>query len=373
VSTASRIPVVLFFGGQSSEHEISCLTAQGVLGALDGGRFEAFGVGIAKDGRWVRHTPQQIMELGPGDAGLPAVSGDGPEAMLSHDAGHVYLVSRQGDRLVDPVEVTVALPLFHGPFGEDGTIQGFFEMIGLPYVGSGVAASAMGMDKHYMKVAFAAAGLPVAPYLVFRDETDDAVADAIEASPMSYPVYVKPARSGSSVGVSRVGAPGELPAALAEARRHDPKILVEQGIEGAREIECAVLGPAPGSENPLRTSRPGEIVVHTPDRFYDYRAKYLAADAAEVVVPADLDGATTARVQQIAAGAFAAIGAEGLARVDSFVLGDGSVVLIEINTMPGFTEISAFPQMWLADGMTYQALIGDLIDQALARRLGVVR
>ena len=373
MSTTSRIPVAIFFGGQSSEHEISCLTAQGVLGALDDARFEAHGVGIAKDGRWVRYTPEQIMSLEPGDEGLPAVSGDGPEAVLTHDVDHVYLASRQDDGLVDSVEVVVALPLFHGPFGEDGTIQGFFEMIGLPYVGSGVEASAMGMDKHFMKVAFAAADLPVAPYLVFRDETDDAVVEAVANSPMDYPVYVKPARSGSSVGVSRVTKPGELPAAMAEARRHDPKVIVEQGIEGAREIECAVLGPVPGAKGPLRASRPGEIVVHTADHFYDYRAKYLAADVAEVVVPADLDAETTARVQRIAAAAFKAIGAEGLARVDSFVRPDGSVVLIEINTMPGFTEISAFPQMWRADGMTYQALISDLIDQALARRQGVVR
>ncbi|MCL2652484.1 MAG: D-alanine--D-alanine ligase [Propionibacteriaceae bacterium] len=368
----SRIPVAIFFGGQSSEHEISCLTAQGVLGALDGNLFEAFGVGIAKDGRWVRYTPQQMMSLGPGDAGLPAVNGDGPEAILTHDATNVYLSSREDDHLVDTVEVNVALPLFHGPYGEDGTIQGFFEMIGLPYVGSGVTASAMGMDKQYMKMAFAAAGLPVAPYLVFREETDDAIAAAIAASPMTYPVYVKPARSGSSVGVSRVATANELPAALAEARRHDPKVLVEQGIEGAREIECAVLGPEQGSKS-VRTSRPGEIVVHTADRFYDYRAKYLAADVAEVVVPADLDAETTARVQQVAADAFASIGAEGLARVDSFVLEDGSVVLIEINTMPGFTEISAFPQMWRADGVTYPTLITNLIVQALTRQFGVVR
>jgi len=370
VSTTSRIPVVIFFGGQSSEHEISCLTAQGVLGALDDARFEAHGVGIAKDGRWVRHTPAQIMSLLPGNEGLPAVSGDGPEAVLTHEAGHVYLASVEADQLTDVVEVAVALPLLHGPFGEDGTIQGFFEMVGLRYVGSGVTASAIGMDKHFMKVAFAAAGLPVAPYLVFRDETDDAIAAAIEASPMHYPVFVKPTRSGSSVGVSRVATPDDLPAALAEARRHDPKVLIEQGIEGAREIECAVLGPA-GDGKP-RASRPGEIVVHTEDKIYDYSAKYLA-DVADVVVPADLDAATVAKVQKIAAAAFTAIDAEGLARVDSFVHPDGSVVLIEINTMPGFTEISAFPRMWRADGMTYQALISDLIDQALARRDGVVR
>ena len=373
MSTSSRVPVAIFFGGQSSEHEISCLTAQGVLGALDDARFEAHGVGIAKDGRWLRHTPEQIRALGPGDGGLPAVSGDGLEAVLTHDAGHVHLASLQDGHLTDTVEVAVAVPLFHGPFGEDGTIQGFFEMIGLPYVGSGVLASAVGMDKHFMKVAFTAAGLPVAPYLVFRDETDDAVVAAVAASPMTYPVYVKPARSGSSVGVSRVATPDELPAALAEARRHDPKVLVEQGIEGAREIECAVLGPTPHGDGSPRTSRPGEIVVHTAEHFYDYNAKYLAADVAEVVVPAPLDDATTARVQRIAAAAFAAIDAEGLARVDSFVRPDGSVVIIEINTMPGFTEISAFPQMWRADGMTYQALITDLIDQAMTRPKGVVR
>ena len=378
VSEPSRIAVAIFFGGQSSEHEISCLTAQGVLGALDGTRFDVQGVGIARDGRWVRYTAAEIAALERRGDDLPTVDGDGPEAVLSHDSGHVYLSSRQGDHLDGITRIDVALPLLHGPFGEDGTIQGLFEMLGLPYVGAGVAASAIGLDKHLMKVAFAAAGLRVEPYLVFRHESDEAVLAAVAESDLRYPVYVKPARSGSSVGISRVTDAAGLPAAIAQARRFDPKVLVEQGITGAREIECAVLGPAVlgpavGCDGPVRTSRPGEIVVHKEDGFYDYRAKYLAKDEAEVVVPADLEAGVVSDVQRTAVAAFGAIGAEGLARVDSFVLPDGSVILNEINTMPGFTEISAFPLMWAASGMTYQSLICDLIDQALARPLSVVR
>ena len=366
--------VVFFFGGQSSEHEISCMTAVGVLGALDPGRFVACGVGIARDGRWVRYGAADIATLVVTDDGqLPSVDAARPGAVLTRDGSHVYLSTLDGDRLIDTVRVDVAFPLLHGPFGEDGTIQGFFEMMGLPYAGAGVAASAIGMDKELSNLAFAQAGLGVGPYITLGGKNeawavDDAVG-AIEEAGLEYPLYVKPARGGSSVGISRVEAEGALEAALTLARRHDHKVIIEQGIVGAREIECAVLGPRPGG-GAVRASRPGEIVVHDVAGFYDYEAKYLAPDEADVVVPADLPPDVTDAVRRVAVTAFEAIGGEGLSRVDSFVLADGTVIVNEINTMPGFTQISAYPLMWQAEGMTYQALISDLIDQAIARRMG---
>jgi len=374
VSELGKTAVAIFFGGQSSEHEISCLTTIGVFGALDASRFDAYGVGIGKDGRWVRYDAREMAAMGVVDGRFPTVDETRAEAVLSHEGGRVYLSTRQGDTLTDTVAIDIAMPLLHGPFGEDGTIQGLFEMLGLRYVGAGVAASAVGMDKQLMKVAFAAAGLRVEPYLVFGPATPvDEVVAAVAGSEVRYPVFVKPARGGSSVGISKVKSQDGLPAALALARRFDPKVLVEQGVEDAREIECAVLGPKPGGDGAVRASRPGEIIVHNADRFYDYEAKYVSADTAEVVAPADLPAQLVAEIRASAVRAFNAIGAEGLSRVDFLVPPDGSVIVNEINTMPGFTEISAFPLMWRVDGMSYPALVTDLIDQALARPVGVVR
>ena len=369
-----RTAVAIFFGGQSSEHEISCLTTIGVLGALDAYRFDAHGVGIAKDGRWVRYDAGDLAAMRAGDGRFPIVDATRPEAVLSHEDGRVYLSTRRGETLVDTVEIEVALPLLHGPWGEDGTIQGMFEMLGLRYIGAGVAASAVGMDKHLMKMAFSAAGLHVEPYLVFGAATPPSeVVAAVANSAVRYPVFVKPARGGSSVGISKVASADGLPAALELARRYDPKVLVEQGVEDAREIECAVLGPLPGGDGAVRASRPGEIIVHNADRFYDYEAKYVDAAAADVVASADLPAPLVAEIRAAAVRAFDAIGAEGLSRVDFLIPADGTVIVNEINTMPGFTEISAFPLMWRTDGMSYPALITDLIDQALARPVGVVR
>ena len=365
-----RVSVAVFFGGQSSEHEISCLTTAGVLGALDTSRFEAHGVGITRDGRWVRYSAAEMAGLrAAAGGGMPSVDGERPPAVLIRDGRRVLLATRQGDRLTDMAEIDVALPLLHGPFGEDGTIQGYFEMLGLPYAGAGVAASALGMDKPLAKLVFAAAGLRVEPYIVLDAQTSDispeAELRAVAAADLRYPLYVKPARSGSSVGISRVEAPDALAAAISQARRFDRKVIVEQGVVGAREIECAVLGPR-GGKGETRVSRPGEIVMRTKAGFYDYEAKYLAADEADLVVPADLPPAVAAAVQKDARRAFEAIGATGLSRVDFFILPDGAVIISEINTMPGFTEISMFPKMWRAEGMTYQELITDLLEQALA-------
>ncbi|MCL2316685.1 MAG: D-alanine--D-alanine ligase [Actinomycetia bacterium] len=365
-----RIPVVFIFGGQSGEHEISCLTAAGVMGALDRDRFEPHGIGITREGEWVRYAADDIAALAPVDDVLPGVETGRPRAVLLRRGDQVVLATDRGDRLTDVTPVQVAFPLIHGPFGEDGTLQGYLEMVGLRYVGAGVAASAVGLDKHRMKVAFAAAGLRVEPYLVRPAGAPGDLARAVAEAGLTYPVYVKPASGGSSVGTSRVDAPEGLAAAFAEAARWDPRVIIEQGVVGAREIECAVLGPAEGSRTP-RASRPGEILVRDPSGFYDYAAKYLDPDAAGLAAPADVPPSVEAEVRRLAVAAFEAIGAEGLSRVDSFVLPSGEVILNEINTMPGFTPISMFPRLWQQAGMTYAELISDLLDQALRRPLGL--
>ena len=268
-------------------------------------------------------------------------------------------------------EVDVVFPLLHGPFGEDGTIQGMFEMADIRYVGSGVFASAAGMDKHYMKVLFAGAGLPVGPYVVITDaqwRRDKAAAlEAVAA--LKYPVFVKPARAGSSMGITKVSAPENLGAAVEVARQHDPKVLVEQGISG-REIECAVL-QGRGTDAP-RTSQVGEITV-TPEgghEFYDFEAKYLD-DGAVLSCPADVPDEVATEVRRLAAAAFEALGCEGLARVDCFYTDSGDVIINEINTMPGFTPHSMYPQMWQASGLSYRELIDELIQLALERPVGL--
>jgi len=365
------MPVAVFFGGASNEHEISCLTAANVLAALDGDRYDVQGVGIARDGTWWRYGHDAMAGLGASAPGaLPQVRPGGDPAVLVRQGDRVVLASQRDDRLVAPVAIDVAFPLLHGPYGEDGTIQGLFEMLGLPYVGSGVAASAVGMDKHLMKVVFAAAGLTVAPYILVPASSAGDTAERVARAGLRYPVFVKPARGGSSVGISRVAAPTGLVDAVAEAGRWDRLVLVEQGVVGAREIECAVLGPAPGETTP-RVSRPGEIVVHAPDGFYDYEAKYLSPDQAGLVVPATLPPEAATAFQRAAVAAFEAIGAAGLSRVDGFVLPDGTVVLNEINTMPGFTRISMFPRLWQDAGMSYPVLVDDLIDQARRRGVGL--
>lgn len=373
---ASHRPrVALVFGGQSSEHQISCLTAAGVAKAIDTERFEVHGVGISSSGTWHRVELAEIAAMHTRGRVLPQLDDDLPRAILVREPSGVVLATRDDDRLVDQVVVDVALVLLHGPYGEDGTIQGQLEMLGLPYVGSGVAASAVGMDKHLMKVLLAAAGLPVGPYEVItpRQWALDASACCTQASRnLQFPVFVKPARGGSSVGISRVATPELLMAAIEQARVHDPKVVIEQGFVGAREIECAVLGPE-DPDGPVRTSLPGEIVVNTETAFYDFDAKYLPEGQVDLKIPTELDADLEQRVRELAIASFEAIGAEGLARVDTFVTADGEVVINEVNTMPGFTELSMFPSLWQVSGLDYPSLIADLIEQAMCRTNSVVR
>ncbi|MDR0837000.1 MAG: D-alanine--D-alanine ligase [Propionibacteriaceae bacterium] len=368
----TRTPIVFFFGGVSSEHEVSCLTAAGVLSALDETRFEAYGVGIDRQGCWHRYTAAEIRALKVNDGAFPSVDASGRAALLYRGTnGEVTLATIDGDTLRDKVRVEVAFPLLHGPFGEDGTIQGYFEMLGLRYVGAGVAASALGIDKHLSKLAFEAAGLQVAPYIWFtaRDWANDAASLSARASALGYPLYVKPARGGSSVGITRVTREDALEAAVAVALEHDPKVVIEAGFVNAREVECGVMGGRHGG--PVRVTRPAEIVMHVKDGFYDFEAKYVSDSQAELQVPADLSAEIEARVCEAAAAAFTALGGEGLSRVDSFVLPDGTVALNEANTLPGFTQISMFPRTWMETGLSYSEIISDLIDQALERPLGL--
>lgn len=329
--------VVVLFGGRSSEHAISYVSARSVIGALREGGATVLPVGISVDGRWF---------LDPIDDGSPlpeVVPNDLPVDLRFSPAALVV----NGD----PIEFDVVFPVLHGPWGEDGSVQGVFETMGVPVVGSGVLASAAAMDKPTMKMLLAQAGLPVGPWRL------DEIAD------LDYPVFVKPARAGSSVGITRAHDRNEYEAAVVEARRHDPRIIVEAAVLGAREIECGVI-----VQQVPRASRCGEIIVS--DGFYDFDAKYVS-QVARLVVPADLPDDVEARVQECAIGAFEAIGCEGLARVDFFLLGDGSILVNEVNTMPGFTDISLFPRMWEASGVDYPSLVTHLVRDALARGVGL--
>jgi len=363
--------VMVLFGGRSGEHAISCATAAGVLRAIDRDRYDVVPVGITRDGRWVVAADEP--ERWAISAGrLPEVVASDGEVVVPLSVGDRRL--RVLDALEPPRElgeVDVVFPLLHGPFGEDGTLQGLFELADLHYVGAGVLASAVGMDKHYMKLVLAGQGIPVAPYTVVQPGEWDRDPAAVRArvEPLGLPLFVKPARAGSSLGISRVDDLDDLPAALAEARRHDPKVLVESGVDG-REIECAVLGGREG-ERP-RASLPGEIAV-TGDAhaFYDFEAKYLDEASVELSCPADLPDDVTERVRDVAVRTFEAIGAEGLSRVDVFVTSDGSVVVNEINTMPGFTPLSMYPRMWAASGLDYPALVDELVQLALERPTGL--
>ncbi|PPF30073.1 MULTISPECIES: D-alanine--D-alanine ligase family protein [unclassified Rathayibacter] len=360
----SKLRVAVLFGGRSSEHSISCATAAGVLRAIDRDRFEVILVGITSDGAFVLEEDRPE-KFALDAASLPRVEDDGsrvrwPESALSRE----LTVTTEDGATRSLGEVDVVLPILHGPWGEDGTVQGMLELVGLPYVGSGVLASALGMDKHFTKTVLRAAGLAVAPwYLVTEAEWRADPGDASSAlDELGLPAFVKPARAGSSVGVSRIDEREQLEAALEEAFAHDSRVLIESGIVG-REVEIGVLGGRRGA--PARASVAGEVVV-TGRGFYDFEAKYLGASGIELVCPADLTDGELSEMRSLAIRAFDAIGAEGLARVDFFLTADGFVVN-EINTMPGFTPVSMFPRMWGASGVDYPDLISELLDSALDR------
>jgi D-alanine-D-alanine ligase len=358
------------FGGRSSEHAISCVSAGSVLGHLDRERFEIVPVGITPEGGWVlgRDDPEALSIQ---NRQLPAVDSTGTSLALPADptlGGLVRLDPGRAGEVLSAVDVV--FPVLHGPYGEDGTIQGLLELAGAPYVGAGVLASAAAMDKEFTKKLLAAEGLPVGEVVVLRPGV--ATLSDAQRDRLGLPVFVKPARAGSSVGITKVASWAALPAAIAAAREHDPKVLVEAAVVG-REVECGVLEFPDGS---VRASLPAEIRLvgsgedGSAPEFYDFESKYLD-DVCEFDIPAKLDDATTERVRELAIAAFTALDCQGLARVDFFALEDGSLVVNEVNTMPGFTPISMFPRMWAVTGVDYPALLATLIETALARGTGL--
>lgn len=366
-----RIRVAVVFGGRSTEHQISCVSAGGVLRALDPALFEVVPVGITPKGQWVL-VAGDTEQLSLAGGRLPSLDeSSGAPVVWTADPSRQLSVQPPGQVPEVFGEVDVVFPLLHGPYGEDGTIQGLLELAGIPYVGSGVLASAAAMDKAVTKVLVAAAGVEQAPYVVVTDrQWDDPGARAValeEVRSLGAPVFVKPARAGSSLGISRVTSWDDLEQAVEEARRHDPKVVIEKGIVG-REIECGVLISEDGTRP--EASLPAEITVRGTHEFYDFEAKYLD-DVTELTVPADLPPDLTTRVREAACTVFDAVGCEDYARVDFFVTDDGRVVLNELNTIPGFTPISLFPQMWAATGVDYAALVTRLVRSALQKRRGL--
>ena len=368
-SPSGKVRLAVVFGGRSTEHAISCVSAGSVLDAVDQERYDVTAVGITPDGRWVLagDDPKALAISG---RELPSVDEAGTALALPGDPSAGGLIVLEPGAVPQQLgTVDVVFPLLHGPYGEDGTLQGLLELAGIPYVGSGVLASAAAMDKEYMKILLAARGLPVGPYAVVseRDWESDRDGQLTAASALGFPLFVKPARGGSSLGVGRVVDQMGLPAAVEEARRHDRKVLVEAAVAG-REIECGVLDGRQGG--PPEASLPAEVRVARGHAFYDFEAKYLD-EATEFDVPARISPRLTARVQELAVAAFEALGCEGLARVDFFLTPDDEVLVNEINTMPGFTPASMFPRMWAASGLDYRALVDRLVQGALARGTGL--
>jgi D-alanine-D-alanine ligase len=359
---SDRLRVLVLFGGRSAEHEISLLSARFVVEALDPARFEALLVGIDKQGRWQLESRESLLAAGT-DARAIALGAGLPQVSLPPrpEPGGALQVSVEAR---PPVAVDVVFPVLHGPMGEDGTMQGLLELSGLPYVGAGVLGSAVGMDKDVMKRLLLQAGLPVLPYVTLRRAAFERARQGAlaEAARLAFPVFVKPANLGSSVGVSRVTEPKALGAAVEQAFEFDGKVVIEQGLDHPREIECAVLG----GTTPV-VSVPGEIVVDHPDGFYSYAAKYLDEGGATTRIPAELSPSETALAQELSRRSFEVLECEGMARVDLFLSRERELFVNEINTIPGFTSISMYPKLMERSGVPPRELVSRLIDDAVAR------
>ncbi len=364
-----KLRVGVIFGGRSGEHEISLRSAHSVLEALDDEKYEVVPIAITKEGKWlgpaeaVRLLPEQTKKL----ISEKSVTRASRALSIVGDPSHPGLTTeRGGAQSADGKLLDVVFPVLHGTYGEDGTIQGWLEMAGLPYVGCGVLASSCGMDKVTMKILFREAGLPICRYSWFlRSEWDtqpDKVLRRI-AREIGFPCFVKPANLGSSVGISKADDKDSLRRAVDLAARYDRKIIVEEGLD-AREIECAVMG----NDKP-QASLPGEYIVKEQSAsFLDYTEKYSNTGHVEFVVPARLSKSLTTKIQRLSERAFKALDCAGLARVDFFLRRDSSELIVnELNTMPGLTDVSGFPQMWEASGLTFQQAVGRLIELALER------
>lgn len=349
----SKTRVAVIFGGRSGEHEVSLMSARSVVGVLDPEKYDVLPVGITMTGTWVvGDDPDALME---------EMSEGGPDA----GSTSAEIMDSLADVLAATSEADVIFPVLHGPYGEDGTIQGLFEMANVPYVGCGVLASSVAMDKAVSKQLFDAAGLPLAPYVVVMrqmwEDDADAVLDRVEAE-LAYPLFVKPANLGSSVGISKVRTRAELVDALTLAAAYDRKLIVEESVENAREIEVSVLG----NDEP-RASVAGEIRPGEGHEFYDYVAKYTEGET-DLVIPAPIDGELLAEVQRVAIRAFKAVDGSGLARVDFLLDAEtNTLYLNELNTMPGFTIVSMYPKLWQESGVGYSELVEHLIELGFAR------
>jgi D-alanine-D-alanine ligase len=348
----ARTRLAILYGGRSAEHQVSVVSARSVMEALDPDRFEVVPIAITREGAWLL-PDRSPLELTAADGALPEVEAAGKEVAVRPERG----LPEAGSGPVD-----VVFPILHGPFGEDGTVQGLFELADLPYVGSGVLASALAMDKAMAKVVLAAAGLPQAPYLVVPERdwrADPGRVAATVAGRLAYPVFTKPARLGSSIGITKVKTPDALATGLAAAFARDTKALVEQGVT-ARELECGVLG-----NDAPEASVVGEVVPG--HEFYDYEAKYLD-ESLKLEIPAPVPDAVRSQVRELSLRAFQALDCEGFARVDFFYEeATGRVLVNEVNTIPGFTPKSMFPLLWAASGLAYPDLVARLVDLAVER------
>jgi len=346
----SKSRVAIICGGKSSEHEISCVSANGILNAIDRNKFEPVLIGITKSGKWLLLPDDSNFSIVNG--ALPTV----PESGIEVSITSLGLVAGGKQLAID-----VAFPVLHGPYGEDGTIQGLFEMIGIKYVGSGVLASAVSMDKSYAKPIFASAGLSVAAGIVVTSKNFEL------PSNLTFPLFVKPARSGSSRGTTKVKQKSDLASAVEHALSFDTKVIIEQAVVG-KEIECAVLQ----ADGKITASEVGQISISSKFEFYDFQAKYLD-NSMELIVPAELPAGVQSKIQQAAITAFNAAGCEGLARVDFFYSTQGEIIINEINTMPGFTPTSVYPKLIEKNGINYQELISKLITTAQTRSASITR
>lgn len=358
-----KIRVGIIFGGRSGEHEISLASARSVMDAIDKGKYDVVPIGITKEGRWIASgDPLKALQAGEASASQPA-------ALLGDPSRRGLIPLEDTERAVKATRVTeldVIFPVLHGPYGEDGTVQGLLDLAGIPYVGAGVTASALGMDKAIFKDVMIAHGLPIADYLAFKrkewEADPEGVIEQIEER-LGYPVFTKPANLGSSVGISKCHDRPGLARGLAEAARYDRKLLVEVAVPAAREIEVSVLG----NDDPI-ASVPGEII---PSReFYSYAAKYLDVGdkASKLLIPAPISPEQAERVRDLAVRAYKAIDCAGMARADFLLSGQtGELYVSELNTIPGFTAISMYPKLWAASGISYPELIDRLIELALER------
>jgi D-alanine-D-alanine ligase len=350
-----KLRVALLFGGKSAEHEISVISARNIFAAMDKNKYDVIAIGIDKQGRWFL------------DEGARLLSGTEPSKIEFHGRKHVTAVLPGESRspMVRPStgaafgRVDVVFPVLHGPFGEDGTIQGLLKLANVPFVGAGVLGSALGMDKDVMKRLLRDARVPIAKFMAFEHADANTIRFATIKAALGLPLFVKPANLGSSVGISRVANRNQFRLAITEAFRYDNKIVIEESIHG-REIECSVLG----NQNPI-ASLPGEIIVQ--QDFYSYDAKYIDEKGARFEIPARLPKAVVQKIRGLALRSYRVLGCEGMARVDFFLRANGEVLVNEINTIPGFTKISMYPKMWQATGISYSRLIDRLIKLALER------